>query len=109
MKLKVLNMNKDIVNLPNSITLIRLILIPFIMFFSYLETTTGNIIATTLFFVACLTDYFDGIIARQLNSVSDFGKIADQIVDKILVASILIVLVEIERVQGWIVIILIAR
>ena len=102
-------MNKEFVNLPNAITLIRLILIPFIIYFMYDNTNVTNFIATTFFVIACLSDYFDGLVARLNKVVTDFGKIFDQIVDKILVASVLIILVEIGRVDGWIVVILLAR
>ena len=102
-------MNKEIINLPNTITFIRLVLIPFIIYFMYLDTSFNNFMATFLFIVACLSDYFDGLVARLNKVVTDFGKIFDQIVDKILVCSILVILVEISRVDGWIVAILIAR
>lgn len=102
-------MNREFVNLPNAITLIRLILIPLIIYFMYDNTNVTNFIATILFIMACLSDYFDGFVARLNKVVTDFGKIFDQIVDKILVASVLIILVEIGRVEGWIVVILLAR
>jgi CDP-diacylglycerol--glycerol-3-phosphate 3-phosphatidyltransferase len=102
-------MSKEFLNIPNAITLVRLILIPFIIYFMYFNTSFYNLVATIIFIIACMSDYFDGLVARLNKVVTDFGKIFDQIVDKILVASVLIILVENGRVQGWIVVILLAR
>jgi CDP-diacylglycerol--glycerol-3-phosphate 3-phosphatidyltransferase len=102
-------MSKEFLNIPNGITLIRLVLIPFIIYFMYFNTSFHNFVSTIIFIIACMSDYFDGLVARLNKVVTDFGKIFDQIVDKILVASVLIILVEIGRVQGWIVVILLAR
>lgn len=102
-------MNKTFFNIPNFITFIRLILIPFIIFFLLLGSKASNIVSAMLFVFASITDYFDGMIARFLHQVTDTGKIIDQITDKILVSAALITLVEIGRLPGWIVVVLIAR
>ena len=74
-------------NLPNKITVVRIVLIPFIVFF-YLSTSfiaCGKLIAAGLFAVACLTDFLDGYLARKLNLVTTLGKFLDSIADKMLV------------------------
>ena len=74
-------------NLPNKITTVRILLIPFIVFF-YLSTgfiACGKLIATGLFAIACLTDFLDGYLARKLNLVTTLGKFLDSIADKMLV------------------------
>ena len=75
-------------NIPNRITLIRLLLIPFIVFF-YLATFIpfAKLIACILFLLAVLTDFFDGYLARKLNQVSVLGTFLDAIADKVLVLS----------------------
>jgi CDP-diacylglycerol--glycerol-3-phosphate 3-phosphatidyltransferase len=98
-------------NLPNKLTLFRVILIPFFVFFllaPYFEGY-GNYIALAIFIVASLTDMLDGKIARKYNLITDFGKFMDPLADKLLVCSALIGLVELELLPAWIVIIIIAR
>ncbi len=99
-------------NLPNKLTLFRVILIPFFLFFlltDYVGGMTGKIIALVIFAVASLTDMLDGKIARKYNLVTNFGKFMDPIADKLLVDSALIAFVELGLLPAWIVIILIAR
>jgi CDP-diacylglycerol--glycerol-3-phosphate 3-phosphatidyltransferase len=98
-------------NLPNKLTLFRVILIPFFVFFllaPYFEGY-GNYIALAIFIVASLTDMLDGKIARKYNLITDFGKFMDPLADKLLVCSALIGLVELNLLPAWIVIIIIAR
>ena len=98
-------------NLPNKLTIFRVILIPFFVFFllaPYFEGY-GNYIAVAIFIVASLTDLLDGKIARKYNLITNFGKFMDPLADKLLVDSALIALCELGRIQGWIVIIIIAR
>ena len=92
-------------NLPNKLTVLRVIMIPFFVFF-YL---TGKVyIADILFILASLTDMLDGKIARKYNLVTNFGKFMDPLADKLLVASALICFVEVDRVPAWIVLIIIS-
>lgn len=80
-------------NLPNKLTMLRLILIPFFITAFYLGFFTGHyIIALGIFAIASITDFFDGYIARKYNMVTDLGKFLDPIADKVLVLSGLIVL-----------------
>lgn len=98
-------------NLPNKLTLFRVVLIPFFVFFllaPYFEGY-GNYIAVAIFIVASLTDMLDGKIARKYNLVTNFGKFMDPLADKLLVCSAMICLVEIDRLAAWIVIVIIAR
>ena len=98
-------------NLPNKLTTFRVILIPFFVFFLFTGCVgeAGKYIALGIFAVASLTDLFDGKIARKYNLVTNFGKFMDPIADKLLVSSALISFVGLNRLQAWIVIILIAR
>ena len=96
-------------NLPNKLTMLRMILIPFFLVFLYLEEPHARIAALVIFCAASLTDALDGHIARKYGLVTNFGKFMDPLADKLLVASALIALCELGRIQGWIVIIIIAR
>ena len=98
-------------NLPNKLTLFRVILIPFFVV-CMLVNVTGNAdkwIALIIFIIASLTDLLDGKIARKYNLITDFGKFMDPLADKLLVCSALICLVSLNRIPAWIVIIIIAR
>lgn len=98
-------------NLPNKLTILRVILIPFFVFFllSPYFTGYGNYIAVAIFIVASLTDMLDGKIARKYDLVTNFGKFMDPLADKLLVCSALICLIERGQLAAWIVIIIIAR
>ena len=98
-------------NLPNKLTVIRVILIPFFVLF-LLATIFGEAdkwIALGIFIVASLTDLADGKIARKYNLVTDFGKFMDPLADKLLVCSAMICLIELGKIPSWIVVIIIAR
>lgn len=93
-------------NIPNTLTIIRMILIiPFVI----LLLNGADIPAVIIFIIASFTDMLDGKIARKYNLVTNFGKFMDPLADKLLVCSALICLVEMERLAAWIVIIIIAR
>nr|WP_330363552.1 MULTISPECIES: CDP-diacylglycerol--glycerol-3-phosphate 3-phosphatidyltransferase [unclassified Butyrivibrio] len=98
-------------NLPNKLTVFRVILIPFFVVF-LLANIFGEAdkwIAVGIFIVASLTDLADGKIARKYNLVTDFGKFMDPLADKLLVCSAMICLIELGRIPSWIVVIIIAR
>lgn len=98
-------------NLPNKLTIMRVILIPFFVFFLLAPYFPGygNYIAVAIFIVASLTDLLDGKIARKYNLVTNFGKFMDPLADKLLVCSAMICLIELDRLASWIVIVIIAR
>ena len=98
-------------NLPKKLTIMRVILIPFFVFFllSPYFPAYGNYIAVAIFIVASLTDMLDGKIARKYNLVTNFGKFMDPLADKLLVCSAMICLIELDRLAAWIVIVIIAR
>lgn len=98
-------------NLPNKLTVCRVVLIPFFVFFLLNDAMNPYFkwVALGLFIVASLTDLFDGKIARKYNLVTDFGKFMDPLADKLLVCSAMIGLIELRRIEAWIVIVIIAR
>ncbi len=98
-------------NLPNKLTVMRVILIPFFVFFLLVDPSnmTFKWISLAIFIVASLTDMLDGKIARKYNLITDFGKFMDPLADKLLVCSAMIGLIELGRIPSWIVIIIIAR
>jgi len=98
-------------NLPNKLTILRVIMIPFFVLFllSGIGGAAGKWIALTLFVIASLTDFLDGKIARKYNLVTNFGKFMDPLADKLLVCSALICFVELRKLPAWIVIIIISR
>lgn len=80
-------------SLPNLLTLARILIIPLIIIFMYFKGSWAHQIATALFLIACLTDFLDGYLARMWSVQSSVGKFMDPIADKILVASVILVLV----------------
>ncbi len=97
-------------NLPNKLTIFRVILIPFFILFLLVPiTSVDKWIALAIFIVASLTDLLDGKIARKYNLVTNFGKFMDPLADKLLVCSALICLIELNKIPSWMVIIIIAR
>ena len=80
-------------NLPNILTLLRIILIPILVSSFFLEGVISNWIAASLFIIAAVTDYFDGYFARLLKAQSNLGKIFDPIADKLLVVTVIIMLI----------------
>ena len=98
-------------NLPNKLTVLRMIMIvPFVFFM--LTNTAGDMskwIALALFVIASLTDLLDGKIARKYNLVTNFGKFMDPLADKLLVCAAMICLVEMGKIPSWVVIIIISR
>ena len=99
-------------NLPNKLTTLRVIMIPFFVFFLLWqngENYTFRMIALALFIIASLTDLLDGKIARKYNLVTNFGKFMDPLADKLLVCSAMICFIELEKLPAWFVIIIIGR
>ena len=97
-------------NLPNKLTMFRVILIPFFIVFMLVNITSyDKWIALGIFIIASLTDLLDGKIARKYNLVTNFGKFMDPLADKLLVCSALICLVALNKIPAWMVIVIIAR
>ncbi len=98
-------------NLPNKLTILRVLMIPFFLFFLLTDIAgaASRYIACTIFIAASLTDLIDGKIARKYNMVTNFGKFMDPLADKLLVCSALIAFVELSYLPAWIVIIIISR
>ena len=95
-------------NLPNKLTILRMIMIPVFLVVLYIPGLgmAGNIAAAAIFILASITDFLDGKIARKYNLVTNFGKFMDPLADKLLVCSALIALVDFDKVAAWIVIML---
>lgn len=95
--------------LPLYLTLSRIVLVIPTAFFMSWNDNLGRWIATLLFVVASITDYYDGYYARKLNAVSNLGKFLDPVADKILVSCILILLLRQQTIDPWMVILFVAR
>jgi len=101
-------------NLPNALTWMRILMIPLfvgVFYFphDWLSQGEKNLTATVIFTVAALTDLLDGYLARKLNQVSAFGAFLDPVADKLMVAAALIVLVDLNRINAVIAVIIIGR
>lgn len=97
-------------NLPNKLTVLRVILIPFFLVALLVDAIPGGKwIALAIFCIASITDTLDGQIARRRNLVTNFGKFMDPLADKLLVCSAMIAMIDLGRIPSWVVIIIIAR
>lgn len=101
-------------NLPNLLTWLRILLIPMFVGIFYFEKSwvsipNQNLVATVIFTAAAITDWLDGWLARKLNQTSAFGAFLDPVADKLMVAAALITLVQLERVDAIIALIIIGR
>lgn len=96
-------------NLANSLTLFRIVLIPFFMYFLLVNGPMYNIIALGIFILASLTDTADGYFARRLNQVTNMGKLLDPLADKLLITGALLVFVEIDKLPSWMAMVIIGR
>jgi CDP-diacylglycerol---glycerol-3-phosphate 3-phosphatidyltransferase len=96
-------------NVPNVLTMIRILLVPVLVVALLEKTGGGDLLAAIVFAVASATDAIDGRIARMRGSVTTFGKLMDPIADKLLVMAALIVLVSLNRLAAWVAMVIIAR
>ena len=96
-------------NLPNLLTLMRILLVPVLVVALTEEIPNGSTIAAGVFVLAALTDGIDGYIARSRESITTFGKVMDPIADKLLIAAALLALVSLDRVDAWVAMVIIAR
>jgi CDP-diacylglycerol---glycerol-3-phosphate 3-phosphatidyltransferase len=96
-------------NLPNVLTLIRILLVPVVVVALLDATPNGSLVAAGVFALAAVTDGVDGYLARSWGSITTFGKVMDPIADKLLIAAALISLVSLDRLAGWVAMVIIAR
>ena len=96
-------------NLPNKLSLARVLCIPAIVTLLHFPSHACRICAAVLFILGCVTDFLDGRIARKHNLVTDFGKFIDPVADKLLVLTTLIMLIHLQLMPAWIVIIILCR
>jgi len=102
-------LRQEFLNLPNMLTMFRVVLIPVVLVFVYNENRINSLIATGLFTVASLTDFLDGWLARKKNLITVLGKFLDPLADKLLVMSTLVMLIPFGRIPAWVVVLLLTR
>ncbi|HPJ97104.1 MAG TPA: CDP-diacylglycerol--glycerol-3-phosphate 3-phosphatidyltransferase [Syntrophales bacterium] len=100
---------REIINLPNAITLLRIGVIPVLFFLLTSPGETWSLIIATIFVCAALTDLLDGYIARRYQIVTTMGKFLDPVADKIIVNTAMILMIPIGRIHAWMVAIIIIR
>ena len=96
-------------NLPNFLTVLRILLVPVIVVGLLAETPNGDAMAAVVFALAAFTDGLDGYIARSRGSITTFGKLMDPIADKLLIIAPLVLLVQLDRIAAWVAMVIIAR
>ncbi len=96
-------------NLPNLLTVLRIMLVPVLVVALLGNTPAGDVLAAVVFALASLTDFVDGYLARTRDSVTTFGKLMDPLADKLLVIGALLCLVSLQRLEGWVAMVIIAR
>lgn len=102
-------LRQEFFNLPNILTIGRIVLIPLVLYFLAGGTPRGGYYAALLFALASVTDALDGYLARKWNLITVTGKFLDPLADKILVMAILVMLVSLGRIPVWLVVILLTR
>jgi CDP-diacylglycerol--glycerol-3-phosphate 3-phosphatidyltransferase len=96
-------------NLPNVLTVLRIMLVPVLVVALLGDTPAGDVLAAVVFALASLTDFVDGYLARARGSVTNFGKLMDPLADKLLIVAALIALVSLQRLPAWIAMVIITR
>lgn len=96
-------------NLPNQLTLLRILLSPVFLFLLFIDRTGSQIAAFIVFIIASLTDWYDGYAARKSGNVSLWGRFLDPLADKILVSSALIGFSILGYIPAWMIVIIVAR
>jgi CDP-diacylglycerol---glycerol-3-phosphate 3-phosphatidyltransferase len=100
---------KTVVSDPNALTLFRVLSVPLVIVLLMAPNRFNCFLAALIFSAAAITDYFDGLLARQRNMVSNLGKVMDPVADKLLVASTFIMLTSLGWVPAWIVCVIVGR
>ena len=103
------NLRRELTNLPNLVTMGRVVLIPFVLFFIDNFNPLRTFIASLLWLVAAAGDFLDGYLARSRGQVSMLGKFLDPLADKLTVNAVLVYMVALGRVPAWVVVVLIGR
>ncbi len=96
-------------NLPNVLTVLRIMLVPVLVVALLGNTPSGDVLAAVVFALASLTDFVDGYLARTRDSITTFGKLMDPLADKLLIVGALLSLVSLHRLEGWVAMVIIAR
>ena len=96
-------------NLPNVLTVLRILLVPVLVVALLNETANGDLLAAIVFALASLTDAVDGYLARTRDAITTFGELMDPIADKLLIIAALVALVSLQRLAPWVVMVIIAR
>jgi CDP-diacylglycerol--glycerol-3-phosphate 3-phosphatidyltransferase len=96
-------------NLPNVLTVLRIMLVPVLVVALLGNTPSGDVLAAVVFALASLTDFVDGYLARARDSITTFGKLMDPLADKLLIVGALLALVSLHRLEGWVAMVIIAR
>jgi len=96
-------------NIPNLLSIFRLLAIPFVVFFLFFPGPLASFMAALIFSLASLTDLLDGYIARQQKTETPIGKLLDPMADKLLITSAMIMLISLERIPAWIVVLIVGR
>jgi CDP-diacylglycerol--glycerol-3-phosphate 3-phosphatidyltransferase len=96
-------------NLPNVLTLLRILLVPVLVVALLDGTSNGDLLAAIVFALASATDAMDGYLARSRNAITTFGKLMDPIADKLLIIAALVALVSQDRLAAWVAMVIIAR
>lgn len=94
---------------PNMITIARIMLIPVVLAFLLTRIEYGTIVAFIIFAIAAASDGIDGYLARSRGQVTELGKLLDPLADKMLITSVLVALVQLDKIAGWVVVLIIAR
>jgi CDP-diacylglycerol--glycerol-3-phosphate 3-phosphatidyltransferase len=97
------------INVPNVLTLVRILLVPVLVVALLDKTSDGDVLAAVVFALASFTDAIDGYIARSRNAITTFGKLMDPVADKLLIVAALFSLVSLHRLAPWIAMVIVAR
>ena len=100
---------QELRNLPNLLTMGRVLVIPFVVLFIDNRSQVRSFVAACLYVLAAVTDFLDGFLARRWGQVSVVGKFLDPLADKLIVMAALVMLVDVDRLPAWLVILLIGR
>ena len=96
-------------NLPNVLTVLRIMLVPALVVALLGNTPDGDVIAAVVFALASLTDFIDGYLARAREEITTFGKLMDPLADKLLIVAALVALVSLHRLAAWVAMVIITR